>query len=356
MRVARASAALRARRPRSSEAKPARCKPSMGEGWDERAGDSAFCEFLSVKKIWEAVAMSLKTIAILSPGDMGHGVGMALARRGYEVITCLAGRSARTRELAAAGGFADVPTLAEMAERADLIMSILVPAQAEGVARAVAAALRRAGVSRPFADCNAVSPATAARMATIINSAGGDYIDGGIIGGSPARGAVPNIYVSGPSAAIMDELDGKGIGVPNLGAEIGRASGIKMCYASMTKGTSALRVAMLTAARSLGLYDELIAELSHSQGAALAAMESGVPSLPANAGRWIGEMDEIAATFAAAGVTPHFHEGAAEIFRLLASTPFADESPETVDRNRTLADTIEAAAEISQSARAEVAD
>lgn len=300
--------------------------------------------------------MSLKTIAILSPGDMGHGVGMALARHGYEVITCLSGRSERTRRLAEAGGFGDAPTLEDMAERADLIMSILVPAAAEGVARAAADALRNAGISRPFADCNAVSPATADRMATAINAAGGDYIDGGIIGGSPARGAVPNIYVSGPSAAIMDELDGKGIGVPNLGSEIGRASGIKMCYASMTKGTSALRVAMLTAAQSLGLYDELVAELAHSQSGALSAMESGVPGLPANAGRWIGEMDEIAATFAAAGVTPRFHEGAAEIFRLLASTPFADESPESVDRNRTLADTIEAAAGYPHSAREEAAN
>ncbi len=300
--------------------------------------------------------MSLNTIAILSPGDMGHGVGMALAQRGYEVITCLAGRSERTRQLAQAAGFGDAPTLEDMARRADLIMSILVPAEAERVARSVADALRNAGISRPFADCNAVSPATAARMASAINAAGGDYIDGGIIGGSPARGAVPNIYVSGPGAAVMDELDGKGIGVPNLGQEIGRASGIKMCYASMTKGTSALRVAMLTAARSLGLYDELVAELAHSQSGALSAMESAVPGLPANAGRWIGEMDEIAATFEAAGVTPRFHEGAAEIFRLLASTPFADESPENIDRNRTLADTIAATAGLSQASRGEAAD
>lgn len=300
--------------------------------------------------------MSLNTIAILSPGDMGHGVGMALAQRGYEVITCLAGRSQRTRQLAQAAGFADAPSLEDMARRADLIMSILVPAEAERVARSVADALRNAGISRPFADCNAVSPAAAARMASAINAAGGDYIDGGIIGGSPARGAVPNIYVSGPGAAIMDELDGKGVGVPNLGPEIGRASGIKMCYASMTKGTSALRVAMLTAARSLGLYDELVAELAHSQSGALSAMESGVPGLPANAGRWIGEMDEIAATFEAAGVTPRFHEGAAEIFRLLASTPFADESPETIDRDRTLADTIAATAGLSQTSRGEAAD
>ncbi len=288
--------------------------------------------------------MGLETIAILSPGDMGHGVGKALAEHGYDVITCLAGRSRRTRDLAAAGGFRDAPSLEEMTSQADLIMSILVPAEAVGVARLVSDAMRAAGVSRPFADCNAVSPRSASVMESIVNGVGGDYIDGGIIGGSPARGDVPRIYTSGPRAGLMDELDGKGIIVKNIGPEVGRASGIKMCYASMTKGTNALRVAMLTAADSLGLYDELIEELSFSQGEALSAMESGIPGLPANSGRWIGEMEEIAETFDAAGVTPGFHQGAAEIFRLLDSTPFASESPETIDRNRTLKETIREAA------------
>ena len=290
--------------------------------------------------------MGLDTIAILSPGDMGHGVGKALAEHRYRVITCLAGRSQRTRDLAVAAGFADVSPLEDMVFEADLIMSILVPAEAVGVARDVAGAMRAAGVSRPFADCNAVSPRSAAEMASIIGAAGGDYIDGGIVGGSPARSAVPRIYTSGPRAGLMDELDGKGIAIKNLGPAIDRASGMKMCYASMTKGTNTLRVAMLTAAYSLGLYDELVEELEFSQGDALSDMESGIPRLPANSGRWIGEMEEIAETFAMAGVTPGFHEGAAEMFRLLASTPFADESPEDIDRNRTLKDTIEAAAEL----------
>ena len=289
--------------------------------------------------------MGLETIAILSPGDMGHGVGKALAEHGYDVITCLAGRSQRTKGLAAAGGFHDVPSLEEMTSQADLIMSILVPDQAVDVADQVADAMRAAGVSRPFADCNAVSPRSASVMESIIGVAGGDYIDGGIIGGSPARGAVPRIYTSGPRAGLMDELDGKGIIVKNLGPKVGRASGIKMCYASMTKGTNALRVAMLTAADSLGLFDELIEELAFSQGAALSAMESGIPGLPANSGRWIGEMEEIAETFDTAGVTPRFHQGAAEIYRLLDSTRFAEESPETIDRSRTLKDTIREAAE-----------
>lgn len=249
-------------------------------------------------------------------------------------------------DLAAAAGFADVSPLEEMVREADLIISILVPAEAVGVAGDVADAMRAAGVSRPFADCNAVSPRSAAEMASIIGAAGGDYIDGGIVGGSPARGAVPRIYTSGPRAGLMDELDGKGIAIRNLGPAIDRASGMKMCYASMTKGTNTLRVAMLTAAYSLGLYDELVEELEFSQGEALSAMASGIPGLPANSGRWIGEMEQIAETFEAAGVTPGFHEGAAEMFRLLAATPFADESPEDIDRSRTLKDTIEAAAEL----------
>ena len=289
--------------------------------------------------------MGFETIAILSPGDMGHGIGKALVEHGYDVITCLAGRSQRTRDLATAGGFRDVSSLADMTLQADLIMSILVPDQAVDVADQVADAMRAASVERPFADCNAVSPRSASVMASTISAAGGDYIDGGIIGGSPARGAVPRIYTSGPRAGLMDELDGKGIIVKNLGPQIGRASGIKMCYASMTKGTNALRVAMLTAADSLGLYDELIEELAFSQGAALSAMESGIPGLPANSGRWIGEMEEIAETFDAVGVTPRFHQGAAEMFRLLDSTSFAEESPETIDRCRNLKDTIREAAE-----------
>ena len=276
---------------------------------------------------------------------MGHGVGKALVGRGFDVITCLAGRSQRTRDLAESVGFRDVPSLEDMVVRADLIMSILVPAQAVRVAKEVADAMRTTGTPRPFADCNAVSPRSASAMASIIGAAGGDYIDAGIIGGSPARGAVPRLYTSGPRASLMDELDGKDILVRDLGPRVDSASGLKMCYAAMTKGTNALRVAMLTAAETLGLYDELIAELAESQEAALAAMESGIPGLPANAGRWIGEMEEIAETFETAGVTPGFHRGAAEVFRLLDSTPFATESPETIDHTRTLKETIQATAE-----------
>ena len=183
--------------------------------------------------------------------------------------------------------------------------------------------MSRTGKGIVFADCNAVSPRTSAAMDKAIREAGGRYVDGSIIGGPPRAGYSPRLYVSGPEASILSELDGKGVDVRDLGEEIGRASAIKMCYASVTKGTSALQLAQIAAAEALGLTDELAAELMESQPAVYAAMEKGLLALPSKAFRWIGEMEEIAATFASVGLSPGFHEGAADMYRLLSETPFA---------------------------------
>ena len=295
--------------------------------------------------------MQINTVAILSPGDMGHAVGRALREHGLSVITHLEGRSERTRQLADKAGIDDTASLEELVRQADAVLSILVPSEAAGVADAVAGAIRASGAETIFSDCNAVSPNTALGMRDAIERAGGTYVDGGIIGGPPAPGAPRvRIYVSGERAGELDALDCEGVAIKQMGAEIGRASAIKMCYAALTKGTSALQLALLTTAHALGVSEELAAEFAGSQPAALAAMNKGLPSLPPKAFRWIGEMEEIAATFDDAGVTPHFHQGAAEMYRLVSETPFASETPETIDAGRTLDETIGALAELVASA------
>lgn len=287
--------------------------------------------------------MTLNKVAILSPGAMGHAVGRVLAEHGVDIMTCLAGRSERTHRLASAAGFIEMPTLEDLVCEADLVLSILVPVDAEAIACQLAGALKATGAQPYIADCNAISPMRSAKIETIIQSAGGRFIDASIIGPPPGQSAPPRFYVSGIHAEVMLPLDGKGIVVKSLGETIGRASGIKMCYAALTKGTSTLQVALLTAAESMGLTEELRQELAYSQAAALQSMESTIPRLPPNAHRWVGEMEEIASTFAEVGVTSHFHLGAAAIYRLLQATSFANESPETIDPDRTLARTIEAA-------------
>ena len=290
--------------------------------------------------------MTVKIVAILSPGDMGHAIGRALGEHGLNVITCLAGRSERTRNLAQQGNIRNVPSLEDMVSEANLILSILVPSEAVSLAQQVAEALRATGANTFFADCNAVSPQTTSTMNDLITGEGGRYIDGSIIGGPPAKNSPrTRLYVSGAHSDIMSELDCDGIAVRSLGGDIGPASGIKMCYAALTKGTWALHLALLSAAEAMGLSDELAAEFKSSQSETYRRMEGGLPSLPSKAFRWVGEMEEIAATFEHVGVTPFFHQGAAEMYRLLSETPFARETPETIDESRTLKETISVIAE-----------
>jgi len=284
--------------------------------------------------------MTISTIGVMSPGDMGHAVGRALGQSGYRVITALAGRSDLSRELAARGGLEDVGTIEALVSEADLVLSIMPPSAATAFATTAAEAMRSAGAAPLYADCNAIAPATSRNIGDIIGAAGAAYVDGGIIGPPPGRAAPPRLYVSGPETDQLVPLSGAELNIVSLGDEVGRASALKMCYAALTKGSMTLDTAVLLAGTQLGVYDELKAELSGSQQAAFKRMENRVPWLATDSGRWIGEMDEIATTFDGAGLPPGFHQAAADIFRLLAATPLAEETRETADRDRNLDEAI----------------
>ncbi|MCS5641670.1 MAG: DUF1932 domain-containing protein [Dehalococcoidia bacterium] len=285
--------------------------------------------------------MVVKTVGVMSPGDMGSGVGGILVRSGLRVITSLKGRSEASSTRAAEQGIVDVGSLDDVVASSDLMLSILVPSEALAFAASAAESIVRTNSHVAFADCNAVSPATGVKIGKIITAAGGMFIDAGIIGGSPRTGAIPRFYASGEHAGILAELDGKGISVPVMRGAIGRASGLKMLYAALTKGTAALHASTLMAAKSLGLFDDLIHELEQSQSGTLTAM-GRVNSISAQAFRWIGEMEEIASTFEDAGVTPNIHAGAAETFQKISDSSIGRERVGTVDQDRTLEDTVAA--------------
>jgi 3-hydroxyisobutyrate dehydrogenase-like beta-hydroxyacid dehydrogenase len=281
--------------------------------------------------------MGFGTIALQSPGDMGHAVGALLVERGEHVRSCLAGRSTRTRDRAARAGIETAASLQELLDGCDLVLSILPPAAAEAFADDCARTLR--GSSRPplFLDANAVAPATARRMAESLGAAGVPFADGGLVGAPPAPGRpATRLYVSGPGSHALRAL----------GDAIGAASGLKMTYASITKGTLTLYTAALLSAKRLGVYEALATELAESQAVAWQRMQV-IPFLPADAERWVAEMEEISATFAGAGAPEGFHRAAAEIFGLLADTPFAAETRESLDTSRTLEEAVRVFAELA---------
>jgi 3-hydroxyisobutyrate dehydrogenase-like beta-hydroxyacid dehydrogenase len=268
------------------------------------------------------------TIALMAPGDMGHAVGAMLRHHGLRVITCLEGRSARTRALAAQAGIEAVAGDDELVHEADMLLAILVPAQAENLARRIAAALERIRSPLLYVDCNAVAPETARRIGALVETAGARFVDAGIIGPPPREGARTMFYASGAHVGDFGVLRDFGLDVRPVSARPGDASAVKMCYAALTKGTTAVMTELLLAAERLGVAAALRDEFSQSQQAALAQMARTMPAMVPKAHRWVGEMEEIAKTFEDCGLTPKTFLGAAEIYDFVAHTPPGASSPE----------------------------
>ncbi len=271
---------------------------------------------------------SIKTVAIHSPGDMGNAVGKMLRQHDVRVIAALDERSDRTRQLAANAGIEDVYTNARLVQEADIILSILVPAQATAAAASVAAAIKATGSAVLYADCNAIAPETTKGIARMITTAGGRFVDASIIGGPPRDFQSTRIYASGEHAAALAQLRDYGLNIIDMQSEVGQASAIKMCYGALTKGTTALYAEILTAASALGVADALAAEFMNSQESAYKAMQRSLPGMAAKAHRWVGEMEEIAQTFGDVGLTPKIFLGAADIYRHVAGTSVGKVTPE----------------------------
>jgi 3-hydroxyisobutyrate dehydrogenase-like beta-hydroxyacid dehydrogenase len=258
---------------------------------------------------------TIRAVGILSPGEMGSGVGEVLHQHGLRVLTCLAGRSVSSRERAARAGFEETPNLEALVQRCDMLLSIVPPAVAGAVADQVAAAVRASGADLLYADCNAVAPSTSRGIARTVTDAGARFADAGIIGPPPTRPG-NRIFASGPGAREFAALGDFGLDIRVLDGDVGQASGLKMCYAAMTKGLQALGAELLVAARLMSVEDQLRAE--QNEGADLAAVrrfvERALPGMPPKAYRWIGEMEEIARCFDDLGLPGRLMLGAADVY------------------------------------------
>jgi len=256
-------------------------------------------------------------VAVIAPGMMGSAVGARLVENGIEVRTLLAGRSEATLARARAAGMVDASD--EQIVASDIILSILPPGDALGLAERLAPALRAATKKPTYVDCNALDPATVVRISRVVQETGATFVDGGIIGGPPRPGYSPKIYLSGEAAPRVAELTKYGLQMPIQPGPIGAASAMKMSYAGITKGFTALGAAMMLAASRAGTAEDLRAELSASQPALFGWLTRQVPGMYSKAYRWVAEMEEIAQFVGEDPAARSFYEGAARLYERLAA-------------------------------------
>lgn len=259
--------------------------------------------------------MGTHTVGILHPGAMGIFIAASLQQGNHLVYWVSDGRSEHTRQRAEAFNLEDAGTLAHLCEASDVIISVCPPEAAVEVAEQVVGQSFR-GL---YVDANAISPQRALEIGSRMAQAGIAFVDGGIIGGPAWHTGETRLYLSGKRAAEAAALFTAGRVVTSLvGEEIGQASALKICYAAYTKGTTALLCAILAAAEELGVRAELEGEWSRNGSNFAAETQDRVRRVTAKAWRFVGEMEEIAATFQAAGLPGEFHLGAGQVYRRLA--------------------------------------
>lgn len=287
---------------------------------------------IALERGLKSLSAKIQRVAIMSPGDMGSAIGKVLSDSGFDVITCLEGRSELSRLRAKEAGMREVPSVDRLVSEADLILSVLVPSQALALAETIATSVRRTKCHPAYADLNAIAPQTVMKISAILTEVGVAFIDGGIIGSPPKAGrSGTRIYCSGPDTTALESLAKAGLDIRPLGNQVGKASGLKMVYAASTKGITALWTELLVAAKALGLEEALMAEFQMSGANISEVLKGRIPSMPRRARRWVGEMEEIAETFDSVGLTPRMLLGAADMYRLVSETPLADQTSREPD-------------------------
>ena len=262
-------------------------------------------------------------VLMLHPGEMGSSVASALLDADHEVFWVSEGRSNNTRQRSEKLGLQDITDLVTAVEKSEFVISICPPEYAGAVAEAVI----ETGYEGTYVDANAVSPATSLAIGDLV---GENYVDGGIIGPPAWNTGRTRMYLSGRQAAKTAQLfEGTLLDTLVIEGDIGAASALKMCYAAYTKGSSALLLGVRALANQMGVTDSLLSEWAISQQGLDERCRSVAASTSQKAWRFSGEMEEIAATYSAAGLPSGFHEAAADLFGRMKG--FKDQDPATID-------------------------
>lgn len=254
-------------------------------------------------------------IGVLHPGKMGVSVARTMLNGGHEVYWAGHGRSQATADRAKEHGLTDVGTLAALCEASEIVFSICPPEAASALAEDVKAT----GFRGTFVDANAISPERMRAIEASLTAAGISVVDGGIIGHPAWKPGTTWLYLSGPEArTACAAVEAGPLHGEVLDDIVGTASALKMCYAALTKGTTALLCAILGSAEELGVRAALNNHWERD-GAGLAEQrEMAIRNVTTKAWRYGGEMREIASTFENAGLPGGIHAAAADIFDRLA--------------------------------------
>ncbi len=264
--------------------------------------------------------MSFKRIGILSIGEMGYHWARVLGAHGVELSTVTGNRSETTRQRAESAGVQVLPSLEALVSHVDLVVSIVVPSASKQVATRVAGTIARCGKKGLlYLDANAISPMTAEELNRVLTKVRARYVDGCIIGSAAKMDQGAEVYVSGPDAPSLEELNLLGLSVKVLGSGSSQASALKVLHAGLTKGLAGLFLELLVGAEKFSLLSQTLDDYERSYPGLPRKVGQSMLSLPTHAARRSEEMTELGATFQHFGLEPIVVPAVGKILKSIAT-------------------------------------
>lgn len=252
--------------------------------------------------------------------------------------------SSATHERAQSAPIVIVPDDEALVAQSDYILSIVPPRDALATARRVVSAAKSQTTEEGrhplyYLDLNAISPRSARQISQVLEASPRDvrFLDGGMIGAppkpssaasttaTPSQWTRPSIVLSGPHPLHEAPTSGADLAsvlnTEHLGAQIGTASGLKCCFASLTKGLTALAIQSFGTASRLGVLPQLQSHLRAFSPKTGELVARSLVGMPPKAYRWVAEMRQVGETFAEEGgwaLRASVFEHVAEVYRVVA--------------------------------------
>lgn len=263
------------------------------------------------------------TVGLLYPGEMGSTLAALLRTKGVRIVSLLANRSERTRQMARRAGVIELDSLAEVARQSRIILSLVPPSAAEEVADSYCRQAASAGVCAIYVDANAISPELAESLSAKLEARGHSFVDASINGLARTAATTGTLFLSGASAGdVADLFDGL-IALRVLGPQPGLASAMKMMLSGLSKGVCALFVEMALLAQRRQMLGALLDVSSQIYPGITAVAQRMMPTIPQHRLRRAEEMRELEQTALASAQSPRMIASIRQLHEEIAELPLA---------------------------------
>jgi 3-hydroxyisobutyrate dehydrogenase-like beta-hydroxyacid dehydrogenase len=206
------------------------------------------------------------SIGLVGYGEVGRILAEDLRKQDAKVaaydIKLGGSQAGAMREHARSHGVELTGSHAELAAKADFIISAVTASQAVPVAQSIAPAIRKGAF---FLDFNSASPGAKQRAAKLIDAKGGRYVEGAVMTSIPPYRIKVPLLLGGAAADELAPLLGElGFSAKVASQELGVSSAVKMCRSIMIKGLEAMTIECFTTARAYGVEDAVLASFKET--------------------------------------------------------------------------------------------